>query len=299
VFVAVATPTTGESPPPLPDDEVLPAPVVVPVSSGNGHDEEPVAMPRGLVGAVEVKAKPGEETANPRSAARVPEPPPAPPSERGRRDRRDEDLRGCPICGRRISRDSRRCYYCDAPLYDGSDRRRSWDRDERDRDERADIEREPERRDRVPSRGVLVLVLGIISLLCLPSFFASPVGIVLGLIAWVMGHGDLNRINAHEMDPDGGLTRGGWICGMIGTILNVLLMLSCFGFMSMTFIDSSNHSAKTYNQQIQYKDAAPEDEDDMGPWGNPNRPVRKQAPPMPQQPRPPGGNNKEKGQEKF
>ncbi len=285
VFVAATSPASVE-PPPLPEYEALPAPVVVPLSNGDGHNEESAANPRGLVGAVEVKVGLDEETARPRSPAPAPEPPPAPPpSERGRRERREEDLRNCPTCGKRIPRDSRNCYYCDAPLYDRGD--------ERDRYGPSDIEREPERRDRVPSRGVLVLVLGIISLLCLPSFFASPVGIVLGLIAWVMGRGDLNRINAHEMDPDGGLTKGGWICGIIGTILNVLLMLSCFGGMSMMLLDSSNRSAKTYNQPIQYKDAAPEEDDDVAPFRNRNKGVRKQVPPVPQPPPPPGVKNKE------
>ncbi|HPY31216.1 MAG TPA: DUF4190 domain-containing protein [Verrucomicrobiota bacterium] len=65
-----------------------------------------------------------------------------------------------------------------------------------------------------PHRGTLILVLGILGLIvCAPC----------GIVAWVLGSGDLKQIDAGQMDPDGrGLTNAGRICGMIATILLVL-----------------------------------------------------------------------------
>ncbi|HEX5400050.1 MAG TPA: DUF4190 domain-containing protein [Verrucomicrobiae bacterium] len=68
-----------------------------------------------------------------------------------------------------------------------------------------------------PHRGTLILVLGILSLVvCAP----------LGIAAWVMGSGDLKEIDGGMMDPSGrGLTQAGKICGMIATILMILVVL--------------------------------------------------------------------------
>jgi len=66
-----------------------------------------------------------------------------------------------------------------------------------------------------PHRGVLILVLGILSLV--------GCGILTGIPAWVMGHSDLKEINAGAMDPAGrGMTQAGKILGMISVILMVL-----------------------------------------------------------------------------
>lgn len=63
-----------------------------------------------------------------------------------------------------------------------------------------------------PHRGVLILVLGILSLV--------GCGIFAGIPAWVMGTNDLKLIDAGTMDPSGrGLTQAGQILGMIATIL--------------------------------------------------------------------------------
>jgi hypothetical protein len=79
------------------------------------------------------------------------------------------------------------------------------------------------RRDVEPHRGSLVLVLGILSIV-LPF-----VGIVLGPIAWILGSQDLSEIHAGRMDPEGeGSTSAGRICGIIGTILHIVGVLSCF-----------------------------------------------------------------------
>ena len=71
-----------------------------------------------------------------------------------------------------------------------------------------------------PHRGVLILVFGILSLVLCQ---------ILGPFAWIMGKGDLKRIDAGTMDSEGrGLTQAGMICGIIGTVflaLGVLLSL--------------------------------------------------------------------------
>lgn len=79
-----------------------------------------------------------------------------------------------------------------------------------------------------PHRGVLILVFGILGIvLC----------VIFGIVAWVMGNGDLRAMDAGQMDPEGrGLTQAGKICGMIsvgllilGIVLWVLMMVLGFG----------------------------------------------------------------------
>jgi hypothetical protein len=66
-----------------------------------------------------------------------------------------------------------------------------------------------------PHRGVLILVLGILSLV--------GCGILTGIPAWIMGSGDLKEIDAGAMDPAGrGMTQAGKILGMIAVILTIL-----------------------------------------------------------------------------
>ena len=68
-----------------------------------------------------------------------------------------------------------------------------------------------------PHRGVTILVLGIIGLL-LCQF--------LGIPAWIMGKGDLERIDRGEMDPEGrSLTQVGMILGMISVGLLIISLL--------------------------------------------------------------------------
>ena len=153
------------------------APVTVPAPSApvpsvddtNGRDFEPAAKPRGLVGAVELKPALNE----PEPSRRAPEPP---PFDRGRRDEGDEVLWPCPECGKRNHADATRCHYCDVRLDS-----RGYDRN----DSRFRKGGEPERRDRQPNRGVMVLLLGIFGLLCLAiPLPLSPLGVILGLVAW-------------------------------------------------------------------------------------------------------------------
>jgi predicted Zn finger-like uncharacterized protein len=97
----------------------------------------------------------------------------------------------------------------------------------RDRDDYDDYR--PRRRrfveeDYVPHRGSAILVLGIVSLV----FLVVPViGLVLGIIAWIMGHTDLEEIRTGRMDPEGeGSTNAGRICGMIGVIGGLLVLFA-------------------------------------------------------------------------
>jgi hypothetical protein len=65
-----------------------------------------------------------------------------------------------------------------------------------------------------PHRGVLILVLGILGLVCC---------FICGIIAWVMGSGDLKQMDAGIMDASGrGLTQAGKICGMIAVVLQIV-----------------------------------------------------------------------------
>jgi hypothetical protein len=65
-----------------------------------------------------------------------------------------------------------------------------------------------------PDRGSLILVLGILSMIFFPP---------LGIVAILMGRGDLAEIDAGQRDPEGRTsTKVGYICGIIGTILLVL-----------------------------------------------------------------------------
>jgi len=68
-----------------------------------------------------------------------------------------------------------------------------------------------------PHRGVLILILGIIGIVCC---------FITGIIAWVMGNNDLREIDAGRMDPSGrGLTQAGKICGMVGVILWIVMLV--------------------------------------------------------------------------
>ena len=68
-----------------------------------------------------------------------------------------------------------------------------------------------------PHRGTLILALGII------SWFVFP----LGIFAWVMGSGDLKKMEAKTMDPSGkGITMAGKILGMIVCVFMIFLLVA-------------------------------------------------------------------------
>jgi hypothetical protein len=164
------------------------------------------------------------------------EPPPATPrpvparidsSRSVRFDDDGDDKEPCPFCRKRNRVGARRCRHCGEHLDNDDDQRddRPWERGL------------GVRRDSEPHRGPTVLLLGIVSIVCAVVggmvFWCPPIGLVfviaglgMGIPAWVMGQRDLARMEKGEVDPRGrGSTQGGWICGIIGTILNMLAIL--------------------------------------------------------------------------
>jgi hypothetical protein len=93
-------------------------------------------------------------------------------------------------------------------------------------------EDEPLRRRGQAHRGGLILTLGIISIVgsafglptpccgpCTwPLAFPGIIGLALGIVAWVMGQGDLQKMDQGIMDTSGrGQTQNGKVCGIVGT----------------------------------------------------------------------------------
>lgn len=98
-----------------------------------------------------------------------------------------------------------------------------------------DLRRRGSRLDAEPDRGATVLTLGIISVVLIS--LCGPIGLILGLISWVMGQKDLGKMKRGDMDTRGqGMTQAGWICGIIGTILNGLWTLACLGYFGIIFV---------------------------------------------------------------
>jgi uncharacterized BrkB/YihY/UPF0761 family membrane protein len=62
-----------------------------------------------------------------------------------------------------------------------------------------------------PHRGVMILVFGILGLM---------VCFIFGIVAWVMGKGDLQKMKSGQMDREGeALTRVGYILGIVSTVI--------------------------------------------------------------------------------
>lgn len=116
-----------------------------------------------------------ESPASPRGAGAPLPRESAPPPRRPRLNDDHDDLKDCPYCGKHLHRDYFRCPHCGEGLSgeDGGARRASFGR-----------------RDADPHRGGLVLALGIASL---PGMVCPPVGLVLGLFAWILGQSDLGK----------------------------------------------------------------------------------------------------------
>jgi hypothetical protein len=163
----------------------------------------------------------------------------------------------CPGCGKMVHHESRRCYSCGALLSARPADRRdrpSWDED-RPYDRSFAYDSEPPRRDSEPHRASTVLVLGVLSLACLLFFFIpilpALIAIILGGIGWYMGHVDLRRMREDTMDPSGrNTTQAGWVCSIIGTLLNLTWLLTCGGCIGWTqyrtIQQSQQMKAKTF-----------------------------------------------------
>ncbi len=138
-----------------------------------------------------------------------------------------DDLTSCPECGRTVHRDARRCIACGERL---SPNRYAVD------DDYPRSEMRFRKFDCEPHRGGLILTMGIISLV-LPFLCLAIIGWVPGLLAWIMGGSDLKRMRSGDIDPEGfGSTQAGWVCGIIGTLLNGMLVLVCGGMIGLAWI---------------------------------------------------------------
>jgi hypothetical protein len=98
------------------------------------------------------------------------------------------------------------------------------------------------RRDMLPHRGAMVLVFGILGLaFAFPSIccvFTAIGSLGFSLTALILGHLDLRAMREHRMDPEGmGLTRGGWICGIIGTVVSIGLLLLNAMFLIVSLVN--------------------------------------------------------------
>jgi hypothetical protein len=71
-----------------------------------------------------------------------------------------------------------------------------------------------------PHRGTLILVFGILGLVVCAIF---------GIVAWVMGRSDLQKMKDGQMDPSGeSVTKTGMILGIITCCLQILAFLFFF-----------------------------------------------------------------------
>jgi hypothetical protein len=190
---------------------------------------EPAAPPPSPVAVVPSLSLDDTRPPVPQTAAVTPDAPAPKPGPAANED--SAETRPCPHCGERIGRHDERCRHCGEEL--AEEEERPWDRPYR----------RPVRRDCEPHRGPLVLVLGIISIVAAPAvlccYFLGPavplLGLCLGIPAWVLGRRDLAQMKQGSMDPEGeGITQGGMICGIIGTIMNGVGAL--FGIAMLIYI---------------------------------------------------------------
>jgi hypothetical protein len=100
--------------------------------------------------------------------------------------------------------------------------------------------RAPVRRDAEPHRGGVIQALGIVSLVMGVIWFLFPIGLPLGIAAWVMGHRDLRKMEDGTMDPNGRKkTRDGRLCGIVGTVLCCAIAAFVLFMIAMIVMDES------------------------------------------------------------
>jgi predicted Zn finger-like uncharacterized protein len=149
--------------------------------------------------------------------------PPAPEPAFSQPPNQDTDFVRCSNCAERNDKNATLCRYCGEALKPP----------ERETNRPSEQTHPPAvRRDAEPHRGSLVLTLGIISIAL--GILCGMFGLPCGIAAWVMGRRDLIKIRQRLMDPAGeGLTQAGWICGIIGTILDSLWLLGCLSYFAL------------------------------------------------------------------
>lgn len=95
-------------------------------------------------------------------------------------------------------------------------------------DEFDDFDDAPSRGRVEPHRGVVILVLGLLGILMSCG--------VLSIIAWVMDKGDLEKMKRGRMDREGeGLTRAGYVLGIVGTVLMIIVVVIVLGAIALGF----------------------------------------------------------------
>ncbi len=183
-----------------------------------GLEEKPPvssSSPDTAAGELQLNLSLDDDTA-PRGLKQIPPPPPPMrlvplgPESGESAAKRPERLVPCPYCGEDIQASADRCRFCGERV-DDEDDDASWDRS-------APF---PMRLDLEPHRGTLILTLGIISVAAIG--ICAPLGLPFAIAAWAMGTNDIRKMDANVMDPRGrSNTNAGRICGIIGTILDVL-----------------------------------------------------------------------------
>jgi hypothetical protein len=97
--------------------------------------------------------------------------------------------------------------------------------------------RRKQQRMMTPHRGVHILVLGLLSILCSWASLLALGSCACGYYAYQMGSHDLSEMQAYRMDPSGrGLTIAGRIMGIIGVIVSVPAILLSLCFMLLALI---------------------------------------------------------------
>jgi predicted Zn finger-like uncharacterized protein len=160
---------------------------------------------------------------------------PDPPRRRPRLNDDHDDLRPCPGCRRLVHREARRCISCGERLPD-----------DEDHEDDLRYERRRRKRDWEPHRAGFVLAMGVISVATLFTCWPlAPLAIIPGIMAWVMGSADLRKMRQGTMDPEGhGSTQAGWICGIVGTALNTVVLLGCGTFIGLIWYNEVQKSKR-------------------------------------------------------
>jgi predicted Zn finger-like uncharacterized protein len=141
------------------------------------------------------------------------------------RSRRRRDFEPCPRCGDDVRRGAVACPHCGLDLEEQGD---GYSRRGRVR-----LDAEPHRAGTVQALGIASLVLG--------ACYVFPIGFPLGIAAWVMGRRDLKKMEDGVMDPDGRKkTRDGWLCGLVGTLLNAVWAVCCVGLVMLIVAEASS-----------------------------------------------------------
>jgi len=150
-----------------------------------------------------------------------------------------------------------------------------------------------------PHRGTAVLVLGILALVTL-GCYGIP-GLVLGIIAWVMGNTDLREMNQGIKDLSGrGLVVAGRICaiiatGLIAAILTIILIIASYYYIRPGGVSRMSYPQRMEQRARQLRYA---NEREMwehgGPWQQKKGPEQEQGG-GPEQQQPPERQREEPG----